>query len=59
MNLVIECWGMLTAGILPEWLSGIIVHRKVLITINFITGTGCLNIILPQIQTRGFVNILH
>ncbi len=42
MNLVKECWGMLTAGILPEWLSGIIVHRKVLNTINPITGTGCI-----------------
>ena len=40
MNVVKECWGILTAGSLPEWLSGIIAQRKALITVNSITGTG-------------------
>ncbi len=40
MNVEKECWGILTHGSLPEWLSRIIAHRKVLITINPITGAG-------------------
>ncbi len=42
MNLVKECWGIMTAGSFLECLSRIIAPRKVFITINFITGTGCI-----------------